>query len=286
MEDCASRWTFRWLRPMPDGEALRVAIVDDEPPGRERLRALIAAEPGVIVSGEYANGEDAVRGMVTEPPDIVFLDVQMPGMDGFGVIDALGGAFDQDQLPVIVFVTAYDAYALRAFEVSATDYLLKPFDRGRFSDAMRKARARMSARSPLENAKAFAELAEQVRQLHREHDAAGADRARSDQRFVVRNGSRIYFVRARDIDWIEGDGNYARLHSLRKSHLVRETLKSIESRLDPRTFMRIQRSTIINVDRVSVIEPHSHGEYLVTMCDGAKLTSSRTHSSGLRTILK
>ncbi len=270
---------------MAEPATLKVAIVDDEPLARERLRALLEAETDVAVASEYEDGEAAVRGMVDNPPDIVFLDVQMPGMDGFGVIDALNGLLEDGRLPVIVFVTAYDAYALRAFDVSATDYLLKPFDRARFSEAMRKARGRVPARGS-ENASAIAELVEQVRHLRREHDVAAADRSRSEQRFVVRMGSKIYFVRSADIEWIEGDGNYARLHTGTKSHLVRETLKSIESRLDPRTFVRIQRSTIINVDRVAVIEPHSHGEYLVTMRDGARLTSSRTHGSRLRAILK
>src|SRR6266550_1979947 len=240
---------------MAEPARLRVAIVDDEPLARERLRALLEAEEDISVANEYEDGEAAVRGMVDNPPDIVFLDVQMPGMDGFGVIDALSALFDEHRLPVIVFVTAYDAYALRAFDVSATDYLLKPFDRARFSEAMRRARERVSAHSP-ENTGAVGELVEQVRQLRRQHDLATADRSRSEQRFVVRMGSRIYFVRSADIDWIEGDGNYARLHAGAKSHLVRETLKSIESRLDPRTFLRIQRSTIINVDRVAIIEPH------------------------------
>lgn len=269
---------------MAEPAGLRVAIVDDEPLARERLRALLEAEDDVVAS-EYEDGEAAVRGMLDKPPDIVFLDVQMPGMDGFGVIDALSRLIEEQPLPVIVFVTAHDAYALRAFDVSATDYLLKPFDRTRFSEAMRKARSRVSARSS-ESVTAITELVEQVRQLRRAHDVAAADRSRSEQRFVVRMGSKIYFVRSAEIDWIEGDGNYARLHTGTKSHLVRETLKSIESRLDPRTFVRIQRSTIINVDRVSVIEPHSHGEYLVTMRDGARLTSSRTHGSRLRGILK
>ena len=269
---------------MPEN-VLRIAIVDDEPLGRERLRELVRAEAGVAITGEYANGAEAVQGVIDHPADILFLDVQMPGMDGFGVVEALGRKLQNQAMPVIVFVTAYDAYALRAFEVSATDYLLKPFDRQRFTEAMRKARISSAMRNGKPDDR-FADLVEQIRQLRADQDATRKEVALADQRFVVRRQSKVYFVRAADVDWIQGDGNYARLYSGSKSHLVRETLKSIEARLDSRTFIRIQRSTIINVDRVHVIEPHSHGEYLVTMRDGAKLTSSRTHSSRLRTLLR
>jgi two-component system LytT family response regulator len=161
-----------------------------------------------------------------------------------------------DDMPVIVFVTAYDEYALRAFDVSATDYLLKPFDRERFRNALERARTRVR------------------------------ERGRADARFVVRFGSKVYFVRADEVDWIGGEGNYARLHTAGKRHLVRETLKSVESRLDPHRFVRVHRSAIVNVERIATLQPHSHGQYVVTMKDGARLMSSRTHSGKLRSLIR
>ena len=235
---------------------MRVALVDDEPLGRERIRSLLRDESGVSLIAEFRSGEEAVAGMGARAPDILFLDVQMPGLDGFGVVQRLEETLAPDDMPVIVFVTAYDEYALRAFDVSATDYLLKPFDRERFRNALGRARTRVR------------------------------ERGRVEPRFVVRVGPKVYFVRAADVDWIGGEGNYARLHTAGKRHLVRETLKSVEARLDPRRFMRVHRSAIVNVDRIATLQPHSHGQYVVTMKDGARLTSSRTHSGKLRSLLR
>lgn len=235
---------------------LRVALVDDEPLGRERIRALLGDETGVVLVGEYRSGEEAVAELKASLPHVLFLDVQMPGLDGFGVVQRLEGTLSPDDMPVIVFVTAYDEYALRAFDVSATDYLLKPFDRERFRNALERARAR------------------------------ARERRRAEARFVVRFGSKVYFVPAADVDWIGGEGNYARLHAAGKRHLVRETLKSVESRLDPRQFVRVHRSAIVNVDRIATLQPHSHGQYVLTMKDGARLTSSRTHSGKLRSLIR
>ena len=243
------------LRPQPS-DALRVALVDDEPLGRERIRALLGDEAGVALVGEYRAGEEAVAGVKASKPHVLFLDVQMPGLDGFGVVQRLETILAPDLMPVIVFVTAHDDYALRAFDVSATDYLLKPFDRERFRNALARARARVR------------------------------ERGHAEARFVVRFGSKVYFVRAADVDWIGGEGNYARLHTTGKRHLVRETLKSVEGRLDPRQFVRVHRSAIVNVDRIATLQPHSHGQYIVTMKDGARLTSSRTHSGKLRSLMR
>lgn len=228
--------------------------MDDEPLGRERIRTLLGAEPGVALVGEYRGGEEAVAGLADTRPQVLFLDVQMPGLDGFGVVQRLEETLAPDDVPVIVFVTAHDAYAIKAFDVSATDYLLKPFDRERFRSALARARARLR------------------------------ERGKADPRFVVRLGPKVYFVRAADVDWIGGEGNYARLHTSGKRHLVRETLKSVEARLDPRQFVRVHRSAIVNVDRIATLQPHSHGQYIVTMKDGARLTSSRTHSAKVRAL--
>ena len=235
---------------------LRVALVDDEPLGRERIRALLGEEKDVSLVGEYATGEEALAGVLESAPHLLFLDIQMPGMDGFGLVQLLEAHLTPEQRPFIVVVTAHDAYALRAFDVSAVDYLLKPFDRARFRAAMARARVRVS------------------------------ERPRPEVRFVVRSASRMQLVRAADVEWIAGDGNYARLHSAGRRHLVRETLKSVEARLDPRKFVRVHRSAIVNVDCVATFEPHVHGQYVLTMKDGSRITSSRTHSAKLRALLK
>jgi two-component system LytT family response regulator len=235
---------------------LRVALVDDEPLGRERIRALLADENDVTLVGDYRTGEEALTGILESAPQVLFLDVQMPGMDGFGLVQLLEAQLAPEQRPFIVVVTAYDAYALRAFDVSAVDYLLKPFDRPRFRAALARARVRVS------------------------------ERPQPEARFVVRTASRMTLVRAADVEWIAGEGNYARLHSGGRRHLVRETLKSVEARLDPRKFVRVHRSAIVNVDCVATFEPHVHGQYVLTMKDGSRITSSRTHSPKLRALLK
>lgn len=272
----------------PSDGRLRVAIVDDEPLGRERVRTLLADEIEVALVSEYANGQDAVAGMADSPPEVVFLDVQMPGLDGFGMVYLLRQVVAPADMPVVVFVTAHDDYALRAFEVSAVDYLLKPFDRTRFRDALTRARTRILERrvATTEDGASVGLLLDEVRRLRAEQDVAQAERARVDARFVVRAASRLFFVRALEVDWISGEGNYARLHTGGKTHLVRETLTSVEARLDPRQFVRIHRSAIINVERIAALQPRTHGEYLVTMTDGSCLTSSRTHGGKLRSILR
>ena len=235
---------------------LRVALVDDEPLGRERIRALLADEQDVSLIGEYRTGEEALTGILESAPQVLFLDVQMPGMDGFDLVQLLESHLAPDQRPFIVVVTAYDEYALRAFDVSAVDYLLKPFDRARFRAALARARARVT------------------------------ERPRPEARFVVRLASKMTLVRAADVEWIAGEGNYARLHSGGRRHLVRETLKSVEARLDPSKFVRVHRSAIVNVECVATLEPHVHGQYVLTMKDGSRITSSRTHSPKLRALLK
>jgi two-component system LytT family response regulator len=235
---------------------LRVALVDDEPLGRERIRALLADETDVVLVGDYSTGEEALTGILESAPQLLFLDIQMPEMDGFDLVESIEARLPPEQRPFIVIVTAYDAYALRAFDVSAVDYLLKPFDRARFRAALARARVRVS------------------------------ERPRPEVRFVVRLASKIQLVRASDVEWIAGEGNYARLHSGGKRHLVRETLKSVEARLDPTKFVRVHRSAIINVDCVATLQPHVHGQYVLTMKDGSRITSSRTHSPKLRALLK
>lgn len=249
---------------------IRALIVDDEPLARERIRTLLAEAPDVQVVGECGDGVEAVRVIGSEKPDLVFLDIQMPELDGFEVLEAVG----IEEAPVIVFITAFDEFALRAFEVSAVDYLLKPIEPARFTQALARVQERLARRSQDPG-----QELEQLIEFWRSKQSYAA-------RFVVRDGGRISFVRAQDVDWIDAAGNYVRLHTRGKEHLVRETMKSVESRLDPAVFIRVHRSAIVNIDRVAALEPYFHGEYVVIMRDGAKLTSSRTHSDRLRALLK
>jgi two-component system LytT family response regulator len=250
---------------------IRALIVDDEPLPRERIRALLAERREIEVIGECRDGHEAVTTILTEHPDLVLLDIQMPELDGFEVIQAISHEF----LPAIVFVTAFDEHAIRAFEVNAIDYLLKPINAARFEKAVLRAVDRLtkpSAREPDRQLLAFVERLRAERQY--------------TTRFVVRSGSKLSFVRAAEVDWIDVADNYVRLHVAGREHLVRDTLKSVEAQLDPEIFVRVHRSVIINLDRIALVEPHFHGEYVVTMKDGAKLTTSRSYSARLRALLR
>jgi len=250
---------------------IRVLIVDDEPLPRERIRTLLAERRDIEMVGECGDGQEAVDIILAARPDLVFLDIQMPELDGFEVIKAIS---DED-LPAIVFVTAFDEYAIRAFEVNAIDYLLKPINAARFEKAVRRAIDRLTQSNVREPDRKLLNFVEQLR-AERQYTA----------RFVVRSGSKLSFVRASDVDWIDVADNYVRLHAAGREHLVRETLKSVESQLDPEIFVRVHRSLIINLDRVEAVEPSFHGEYAVTMKDGAKLTTSRSYSERLRVLLR
>jgi two-component system, LytTR family, response regulator len=250
-----------------------VVIADDEPLARERIRTMLAGDARFRIVAECADGDEAVATIAERRPDLVFLDVQMPEVDGFAVLEAFG----DETLPAVIFVTAYDEYALRAFDVSAVDYLLKPFDKARFAKALERAVARMAKDATPAGPDGGGEIRALIEQLKRERGYA--------TRFVVRADGKLTFVRAAEIDWIDASGNYARLHVQGRVHLVRETMKSIEGRLNPDQFVRVHRSAIINIDRVVSLEPYFHGEYVVAMRDGTRLTSSRTHSGRLRALI-
>lgn len=249
---------------------IRVIIADDEPLARERIRTLLEVHADFELVAECGDGEAAVRALASAKPDLVFLDVQMPELDGFGVIDA----FTPAQRPWVVFITAYDEHAVRAFEVNAIDYLLKPVEPKRFEAAIVRVRERLAQPPASRDAALEAVLAE-LRKA-RGHTA----------RLVVRDGSKVSFVRTEEIDWIDASGNYARLHVGGAVHLLREPLKLLETRLDPERFLRVHRSAIVNLERITSVEPYFHGEYTLTLRDGTRLTSSRTHSARLRTFLK
>jgi two-component system LytT family response regulator len=247
---------------------MRVMIVDDEPLARERIRTLAATHPDITLIGECEDGAAAVDAIERLRPDLVFLDVQMPELDGFEVLDAL------EVRPAIIFITAYDEHAVRAFEVNAIDYLLKPVEPARFDAAVARARARMAEPTPAREAALEQVLAELRRVRQR------------SARLVIRDGSKVGFVPVDTVDWIDVSGNYARLHTPAGVYLMRETLKQLEQRLDPERFVRVHRSTIVNLERITSVEPYFHGEYTLTLRDGTRLTSSRTHSQRLRDLLR
>jgi two-component system LytT family response regulator len=259
---------------------LRVLICDDEPPARARVRAMLVGHADCDVIGEAGDGATAVNIMVREHPDIVFLDIKMPELDGFEVIDALRAQDGAE--PAIVFVTAYDKFALKAFEVGALDYLLKPFDQERFDRALRTASDRVAIR--------------RMRAAEGTPDTADAPvetflRSMASPRvfpvrFLVRRGRQMQFVRAETIDWLDAQGNYVRLHIGGRSHLLRDTMTGMEAKLDPNEFVRVHRSAIVNIDRIAQIEPHLHGEFVLVMRDNTRLTTSAAHSEKLRGLLR
>lgn len=249
---------------------IRALVVDDEPLARRRIRKLLARDADVEVIGECANGYEAIDAINGQTPDLVFLDVQMPEVDGFTVLERI----DQSALPFVIFVTAYDQYALKAFEVSAVDYLLKPFDRKRFEQALLRAKGRL-------NTERGSELNQQTLALLQELRA----RSQHLDRLLIKSGGRAFFLKTEEIDWIAAEGKYVRLHVANESHLLREGMSVIESQLDQRQFLRIHRSTIVNLDRVKELQPWFHHEYRVVLRDGTKLMLSRSCRKRLAEIL-
>jgi two-component system LytT family response regulator len=249
---------------------LRALIVDDEPPARARLRTLLEAERDVAIVGECASGPEAIEAIERDLPHLVFLDVQMPVMDGFEVLRSL----DVQRLPAIIFVTAYDDYAVRAFEIHALDYLLKPFSRDRFREALARARAQLARDGvPAVDPRVLALL-----------DALGKA-APLPKRLLVKSEGRLVFVKVADIDWVEAAANYVRLHVRGESYLLRESMKNMEAKLPPDTFLRIHRSAIVNIDRIRELQPWFHGEYVAILHDGTKLTVSRAYAERVHELI-
>jgi len=245
---------------------IRVLIVDDEPLARRRIKSLLAHESNIDVIGECSDGFKAVSSISELTPDLVFLDVQMPAMDGFDVIKTIG----PERMPTVIFVTAYDQYALKAFEVNALDYLLKPFDRRRFQKTLERAKTMIRG---LQNGNVNNQLLSLLGDLRREQEAP--------DRFIIRSEGRVIFLRVEEIDWMRTVGNYVRLQVGRDSHLMRETMNGMEAKLSPDKFMRIHRSTIVNLDRVKEVQPWAKGEYVVIMRDGTRLIMSRRYRERL-----
>ncbi len=250
---------------------IRTLIADDQPMARERLTALLSEEPDIDLVAACASGPEAVSAIERHRPDLVFLDMQMPELDGFGVIAAVG----PDRMPSVVFVTAYDEFALRAFDVHALDYLLKPFGRQRFQKALDRARDHLARERAGELAKRLMALVEEVRPAR-----SGAGR------LMVRSGARVVFVDVRSIEWVEAEGNYVRLHVGGESHLIRDTMHAIEARLGGDQFVRVHRSRIANIEKVRELRLLQNGEYEVVLRNGRSLGVSRLYRDKLQERLR
>lgn len=249
------------VRPMT------VLIADDEPPARHGVRSMLAAHADLQVIGEASSGAEAIAAIESLRPDLVFLDVQMPDGTGFDVVRAIGA----ERMPIVIFSTAFDEYALQAFDAHALDYLLKPYDRSRFDTALQRARAQVQ-RHPVN---------ERLLQLLDRMDR----QSRWLPRLIVRHGTKSHFVPTASLDYLEADGNYVRLHVGTQSWLVRDTLANLESQLDPSRFLRVHRSLIVHLARVTSAESLHSGEFVLTLTTGRKLTSGRTFRSAVQAAL-
>jgi len=246
---------------------LRALIVDDEPLAREWVRGAVAEDQELEVIGECGNGFEAAEAIWRLKPDLVFLDVQMPGLDGFGVLEALS----PEEIPAIVFVTAFDQYAVRAFEAQAVDYLMKPFSRERLEEAVRRVRELMKGRSLEDFRESIGKIVEKIRR----------DRSYPEWVLLKAEGKNV-FVKVKDIDWIESSRNNVRIHVGQTIYLLHETTSAIAQRLDPKKFLRIHRSSIVNIERIKELHPWFNGDYAVILRDGTQLTLSASYRDRLR----
>jgi two-component system, LytTR family, response regulator len=247
----------------------RALLVDDEPLAREGLRLLLARDPDFTAIEEARDGREAVERICARAPDLVFLDVQMPEMDGFAVVREVGA----EKMPAVVFVTAHDKYAIQAFEVNAIDYLLKPVTAERFGAALARAKARLTATASDDPSRQILSLLETI-----------AAPRQALKRLAVRSAGRTLFVDVDDIDWIEAAENYVQLHAGRAEHLLHVTMNVLEKSLDPEIFLRIHRSVIVNVRRIKELQPAMHGEYVITLSNGVRLQSGRMYNDRLKAL--
>jgi len=250
---------------------IRTLIVDDEALGRKRVRKLLESEPECEIIGECSDGQEAVAAMRSFTPDLVFLDVQMPELNGFEVLAQL----EVDRLPVIIFVTAHDQFALKAFEAQAIDYLLKPFEDERFYQSLQRAKAYLEGH---ESRKMHERLQSLVNSL--------SSQTKLITRMAVKTGGRILFIKTSEIDWIEAVGNYLNLHIGSEAHLLRGRVSELEKRLDPNQFFRIHRSAIVNLDRVKEFHPLFKGDGVAILKNGTRLSVSRSCNQRLQRLLE
>ena len=249
---------------------IRAVIADDEALARQFIRRMLNDDHDVEIVGECSDGKETVAMIKKQKPDVVFLDVQMPEMDGFAVLESIG----IERLPEIIFATAYEQYAIRAFELHALDYLLKPFDQARFKDAIKHAKDRFRSERQNESRMQITALLESIKNKPQYLD-----------RFMIKTGGRISFLSTDEINWIEADDKYVHLHTGKISSMVRQTLSAMETQLDPKKFRRIHRSAIINIKRIKELQPLFNGEHSVLLEDGTKLTLSRNYKDKLFELL-
>lgn len=253
-------------------------IVDDEPLARRNIRLLLKDDREIEIVGEAGTGREALAQIKKHSPDLVFLDIQMPELDGFGVLDNI----EAERLPAIVFVTAFDQYALKAFEFHALDYLLKPFDDARFFKALRQAKLQVGQRE-------LKDLSERLVALLSGREGHHSEPARQPtylSRLLIKSAGRVFFLKTDEIDYVCAEDYYVKLHVGRKGHLLRETMNEMEAKLDPSKFLRIHRSTIVNIERIRELQQHFNGEYIVVLHDGTEHKLSRSRREQLQTLLK
>jgi two-component system, LytTR family, response regulator len=243
-------------------DRIRTLIVDHEPGARLILRTMLAVESDVEIIGECVDGASAAEAIRETQPDLVFMEVQMPDLGGFEILESVNGG----KMPAVVFVTAHDKYALRAFDVHALDYLLKPIDRDRFDAVVKRARQQLLHQSHEEIKAKIVTMLLDMR--------AGGEYT---DRILVRTSGRVLFLRVEEIDWVEAQGNYLRIHRGTDSYLIRQTMTEMEGALDPRRFLRIHRSTIVNIERIREFKPMLHGDYGVVLRNGTELMLSRNY---------
>jgi len=253
-----------------DATRIRALVIDDEPLARDMIREMLAGDPEVEIVAECANGREAVEAIRSLSPDLIFLDIQMPELGGFEVLES----FEANQVPYVIFATAYDQYAVRAFEVHAFDYLLKPFDQERFDAAWQRAKAQVKLDRTGERDRHILALLEELK-----------TGPRYLERLVVKTGGRVFFLDVDQIHCIEAEGNYVRVHDQSKHYLLRETISGLEEQLDPKQFLRIHRSAIVKIDKIKELQPWFHGEYRIILENGKQLTLSRNYRSNLQEVV-
>lgn len=244
-------------------------IVDDEPLAREGLRMLLSADADFSRIDEAKNGREAVEVIRNTRPDVVFLDIQMPEVDGFAVVREIGA----ENMPAVVFVTAHDRYAIQAFEINAIDYLLKPVTAKRFRDALVRAKQRLQLEPRVESSQQILSLLETL-----------AAPRRYVRRLAVRSAGKTIFIEVEEVDWVEAAENYVQLHAGRASHLLHVTMNTLEKSLDPELFVRVHRSVMVNVKRIKELQPAAHGEYAITLHTGVRLQSGRVYHERLKAL--
>lgn len=256
------------VKQLDEKQRIRVLIIEDEVVARERIRRMLQSYRDFEVIGEFDNGPAAIRGIMELNPNLVFLDVQMPGMDGFQMLHEL----EQDSLPYIIFVTAHDQYALSAFEVYALDYILKPFDEDRFKKTIEHARKQIHQKKPLQGVE---DLLQEIKR----------SMVRHLERFVIKRDGRLRMIPCNQVDFLQAEGKYVRLHIGNQSHLIRVPISYLEDQLNPKHFVRIHRSYIVNIERISELQLSFHGDYKVLLNNGEALTLSRGYREKVSRVL-